>query len=138
MRHHLDTLHGCTAEGARSHSSTGSSTVIESRERLFRSARDLGSYANRAQKQALTNPDRVLLETIAELLALLPAARPGASSTVGGGYEEAQKLPSLFVAYHAQILSGKLTASGQGSHRNERERVALSARSWTSCSRAAR
>ena len=37
------------------------------------------------------------------------------------GYEEAEKLPSLFVAYHAQILQGKLTASSQGSSRNERE-----------------
>ena len=105
-----------------SRSSTGSSSVSESHERLFRGARDLGSYATRAQKQAVTNPDRVLLETIAELLALLPAARPGASSTVGGGYEAAQSLPSLFVPYHAQILSAKLSAgSSQGSNRNERE-----------------
>ena len=113
---------GSSSGDSRHSSRSSSGSVSESRERLFRSARDLGSYATRAQKQALTNPDRVLLETIAELLALLPAARPGASSTVGGGYEAAQSLPSLFVPYHAQILSPKLTASGsQGSSRNERE-----------------
>ena len=64
------------------HSSASSDGTSESRERLFRTARDLGGFANRAQKMALVQPDRVLVESLAELSAILPATRPGASTSV--------------------------------------------------------
>ena len=103
-----------------SRSSSASSGTSESRQRLFRTARDLGGFANRAQRMALVEPDRVLVESLAELSAILPATRPGASTSVGGGYEAAAKLPQLFVSYHSLILQQRLAASDRGS-RNERE-----------------
>ena len=69
---------------------------------------------------ALVEPDRVLVESLAELTAILPATRPGASTSVGGGCEAAAKLPQLFVSYHSLILQQRLAASDRGS-RNERE-----------------
>ena len=69
---------------------------------------------------ALVQPDRVLVESLAELSAILPATRPGASTSVGGGYEAAAQLPQLFVSYHSLILQQRLAASDRGS-RNERE-----------------
>jgi hypothetical protein len=102
-------------------SSDSSSRTSESRQRLFRSARDLAGFANRAQKQALSQPEKVLVESLAELATILPGAKPGASSSsVGGGYEAAAKLPPLFVSYHSLVLSARLAGSDRSS-RNERE-----------------
>ena len=80
----------------------------------------MGGFANRAQKMALVQPDRVLVESLAELSVILPATRPGASTSVGGGYEAAAQLPQLFVSYHSLILQQRLAASDRGS-RNVRE-----------------
>jgi len=80
----------------------------------------LGGFANRAQKEALSQPDKVLLESLAELSAILPAARPGASSSVVGGYEAATRLPQLLLPYHSLVLQQRLQNSERSS-RNERE-----------------
>jgi hypothetical protein len=81
----------------------------------------LAGFANRAQKQALSQPEKVLVESLAELATILPGAKPGASSSsVGGGYEAAAKLPPLFVSYHSLVLSARLAGSDRSS-RNERE-----------------
>lgn len=104
-----------------SRSSGATSDLSERRKRVFRRASDLARSAARSQRAAVENPDKVVLESSAELCAVLPAARPGASSssmTQHGG-SPAKFLPSLFVPYFMLMLDKKL--QGPGMQRNERE-----------------
>ena len=111
------------AEGESSDSasseSSGSSSLSSSRERVFREASGVSRNASRSLRAAIEQPDNTLVDSLADLCAVLPASTPGAVSASGGRLMVAQKLPSLFVAYHTIILSRRFTDRAHA--RSERE-----------------
>ena len=83
---------------------------------VFRKASAVGRAATRSQREALTQPHLVLVDTLTEMSRLLPRATVGASLDRA---EVFKTVPPLFVAYFKLILEGQL--QGSQMQRNERE-----------------
>ncbi len=111
--------HGSSRKRRRSSSTSSSPTKSSSSSdsmAVFRKASAVARAATRSQREALTQPHLVLVDTLTEMSRLLPRA------TVGATLDRAEifkTVPPLFVTYFKLILESQLQASHM--QRNERE-----------------
>ncbi len=100
-----------------SRSSSRSSDTEGSAEQLFREASSRSSATKRSQRDAVTRPHAVLVESLADISKVLPSGQDGASLDRAAIYK---KLPALFVPYFTLVL-GPVLEAAQGGARSERE-----------------
>ncbi len=101
------------SRASRSRSSSSSSTGSD---QPFRRASAAGVSRNRSTRDARETPHFVLIDTVFDILSVLPRAASEAIPTKSTIY---RNLPCVFVAFFTQVLKPILLASGGA--RNERE-----------------
>ena len=103
----------CSASG----SSSDESSSTAGSNQVFREASGVGSTSNHTTRSAREEPHRVLVDSICDILRVLPRSTSEAAPTTAS---VSRRLPAVYVAFYTQVLRPALSGS-VNANRNDRE-----------------